>query len=379
MRSLVYALIFFLTLHSTIGLYTNSTFLSQFSTTQELGYIYIASAALSLLALIFGHRIGAAVGNVRLAILAGSAEAIAMILLAISNSQPVLIISFCVSQASIALLFYAFDVFLESYTKNGSTGGVRGTYLTVINSAFLVGPIIGTQILIKYNFEGVYALGACLMLAVLFATVIFLRDFEDPEYAKTKIGSATALLRERPDVVKIILSFAALWMFYIIAIIYAPLYFTQYLGLSTAELGILLAIGLLPFVIVQIPLGKLADAAFGEKEFLVCGFIIMAVTSFLVPYMVPLGFLALAMLVFVGRIGAASAEIMCDTYFFKQVNAENIGVITTYRSMAYLAYVVVPLIIGPAFVAFGYAIAFPVGGVFALIGIVPSLLLKDTK
>jgi MFS family permease len=379
MRSVVYVLIFLLTLHSTLTLYTNSSYLSTVVHPELLGTVYIIAALLSLLVLLYGHRLGAIIGNLRLAICAGLLEVVALLGLTMTDTPWLVVLSFCFTQASIALLFYTFDVFLESYTKNSSTGGVRGVYLTVINAAFLLGPLVGTQLLGTWEYAGVYYLAACVMLLVTLATAVLLHRFEDPHYVQAPAELSLAAFRKKPAIAYITLSFAALSMFYAIWTIYMPLYFLQTLEFSVEVFGYLMLIILIPFVLVQVPLGKLADKAFGEKEFLVIGFALMTVTSFLLPFTVVLGFAALVAIIFIGRIGAASSEVMADAYFFKHVSARNNGAITTYRSMTYVAYIVVPILVGPLFVQYGFALASPIAGIFALCGLLAGSMIKDTK
>jgi MFS family permease len=77
---------------------------------------------------------------------------------------------------------------------------------------------------------------------------------------------------------------------------------------------------LLPFVFVQFPLGRLADKKWGEKEILSLGFIIVAIATGLISFISGGSMILWMTILFITRIGAATIEIMCDTYFFKKVD-----------------------------------------------------------
>lgn len=379
MRFFVYLFIFLITLHSTLALYTNSAFLDGFFGPYGIAIAYTLSAIVTIIALHFANQLATRFGATRLAVFAAVAEAAALVGLATINIPEVLIGCFIAIQALTAILFYVFDVFLESYSKDTATGGVRGAYLTTINAAFLIGPLAGTQAIERFGFDGVYFAGAALVSLVAVGTAITFAHFQDPVYAPPRIGAVISSYKNKPDLALVTLAFLLLWCFYVIAIVHVPIYLTTVVGLSTEQLGYVLALGLIPFVLVQIPLGRLADSAFGEKEFMFSGFFLIAVAGFLVPEVSLYGIIPLIAAIFIGRIGAAAVEVMCDTYFFKHVSAEDSGTIAAYRSMMYVAYAVVPLIMIPVVSTLGYEAAFPVAAAFALGGIPFALALRDTK
>jgi len=379
MRFFVYLFIFFVTLHSTLALYTNSTFLDGFFGPYGIAIAYTLSALVTIVALHFSNRLATAFGATRLAVFAAVAEATALVGLATLTVPELLIGCFIAIQALTAILFYVFDVFLETYSKDSSTGGVRGTYLTVINAAFLIGPLAGTQAIDRFGYDGVYLAGAGIIGLVAIATGIAFAHFQDPVYAPPRVMAVIDSYRKKPDLALVTLSFFLLWCFYVVAIVHVPIYLTSVIGLSTQQLGYVLAIGLIPFVLIQMPLGKLADTSFGEKEFMFAGFFLMAAAGMLVPELALLGIVPLVAAIFIGRLGAAAVEVMCDSFFFKHVSAEDSGTIAAYRSMMYVAYAIVPLIMIPIVSSLGYQASFPIAAAFALGGIPFALAMQDTK
>jgi hypothetical protein len=98
-----------------------------------------------------------------------------------------------------------------------------------------------------------------------------------------------------------------------------------------------------------------------------------------VPELALIGIIPLVAVIFIGRLGAAAVEVMCDSFFFKHVSAEDSGTIAAYRSMMYVAYAIVPLIMIPIVSTLGYQASFPVAAAFALGGIPFALAIRDTK
>src|SRR3972149_2289795 len=100
---------------------------------------------------------------------------------------------------------------------------------------------------------------------------------------------------------------------------------------------------LLPFVIVQYPLGKLADKI-GEKELLNIGIIVMSFATLAIPFLGSANFFLWAGVLFLTRVGAAMVEAMTEIYFFKKINTEDSEVISFFRNTYPVAFIFAPLI-----------------------------------
>jgi MFS family permease len=135
---------------------------------------------------------------------------------------------------------------------------------------------------------------------------------------------------------------------------------------------------LLPFVLIQFPLGWFADKLWGEKELLVIGFIIIAGSTLLIPY-VPNKLFFLGGILFLTRVGASMIEVMSETYFFKKVNEKEPKVLSLYRLMTPVAFILGPISGGLIIHYFGFEPLFAILASLLLIGIILSLRLHDTK
>jgi len=127
-------------------------------------------------------------------------------------------------------------------------------------------------------------------------------------------------------------------------VIYAPIYLHEVIGFSWPQIGILLAIALVPYIIFQWPLGRIADTKVGEKELLSLGFVIMALSTAMMSFITVAHMIIWMILLFLTRVGASMVEIMSETYFFKKIDGQNVNLLGFYRTLRPLAYVLSPVV-----------------------------------
>jgi MFS family permease len=135
---------------------------------------------------------------------------------------------------------------------------------------------------------------------------------------------------------------------------------------------------LIPFVVLEIPLGKLADRN-GEKNALSMGFAIMALSMGLIAIMTDHNPYIWAAVLFLSRVGAATVEVMADTYFFKKVNATKTHLISFSRMARPIAYVVSPIVATILFMAFDMRGLFIFLGFLMLYGLRYTFAIRDVK
>ena len=258
------------------------------------------------------------------------------------------------------------------------TGGIRGTYLTSLNLAWLFSPWLAGIIVEQFSFRMIYLIVALIMIPILFIITSSLKDFKDPDYTTFNMFETIKSISSNKNIKNIITSGFMLQFFYSWMVIYGTIYLNHYVGFDFVTSGIIFSIALIPFVVVQIPLGYLADKKLGEKELLTLGYILMGVSTAIIPLVHNRSILIWTIILFVGRTGAAIVEVMNDTYFFKQVNDKNLSIINFYRLVGSFAYVVAPLI------AVILMMFMPIYGIFYILGLLMifairyTLTIKDT-
>jgi MFS family permease len=169
--------------------------------------------------------------------------------------------------------------------------------------------------------------------------------------------------------------------FYQLAQLYVPLYLHNALGVPWSELGWILAVMLLPFVLLEYPAGAVADVLLGDKRIMVAGFVITGFTFGLIASIGAATPLSLLLIILVlTRVGAALVEAMAEGHFFRRVNEENTATVSVFRMTRPVAALIAP-VLGSALLALaGYGWLFMItGGVFVFVGVLFALHITDVR
>ena len=151
------------------------------------------------------------------------------------------------------------------------------------------------------------------------------------------------------------------------------------MGFGWHKIGIIFSFMLLPFVLVTFPLGNLSDKI-GEKKMLIYGFVINIAAIALMPFIKSPTLYLWAIVLFATRVGAATIEVMNESYFFKVVKEEEADEVAFFRNTQALAYLLAPALAIPVFIftpSFEYI--FFVLVAIMLVGLLITLRLRDVK
>ncbi len=377
----LYMLNFLLGAHVALVVYFNASFLATRGIAEGwLGGLYILGSLLSIPLYYLLPKLLNTLGVYRLLMAVACAEAVLYIGMGYYTYVPAVLAMFITALALSIPLFYGLDILLEAQTKNEEdTGNGRSSFLTVLNVAFVIAPFIAGLILKHYSFGELYALSAFLLIPFIFLLRSSFKNFVDPIYKSFSILPTLTELRRDADlrnifIVQFLIRFFFAWM-----VVYMTVYLHQHIGFSLATIGVIFSVMIIPFVLLEWPLGHYADKRYGEKEFLILGFAILAGASYYLSFITTADFALWMLALFATRVGAAIIEVMNEIYFFKHVDSTDTDTISAFRMISPLAY-----IIGPAtgsillfFMPMQYL--FGILGVIMLIGILASVQLKDTK
>ena len=161
--------------------------------------------------------------------------------------------------------------------------------------------------------------------------------------------------------------------------VYCPIYLNKTMGFGWESIGIILTIMLLPFPLIQYPLGKLADRKYGEKEMMAMGFALMGLATIVLAFVKVPNIALWALILFITRIGAATTEVMMETYFFKTVSPRDSAALGIFRITRPVSYFIAPAIMMVGLVFTSNAYMFAVIGVISLLALYPTLTIKDTN
>lgn len=376
----IYWATFFYSLHYAVVLYIESSYLSTFFSAENVGLIFTGAALISVIIHFniapFLKRVGNYVFIISLVI----AEVASLSLLALAPGKEVVVTAFIMHQVLLNLIFLSLTVFLETYSKNETTGGNRGLFLTILNLAVLIGALIGSRAIDGDSYKNVFIWSAVLVLPIIYLIGSKFKEFRDPHYDSTDVPKTLSRILSDKNLRSVFSIQFILEFFYGVMVIYTPLYLHGTIGLPMSDiLGIIIPVALIPFIVSPYILGNLADKRFGEKEILIIGFVIMGVSTFYLSFITVASVAIWAMALLITRIGATAIETMAESYFFKQVDATDTHIISFFRNLRSLSYLVAPVAASAFITAFSFQYLFACLGIIILLGLRPSLRLTDTR
>jgi MFS family permease len=385
LRHWVYWSGFFLNASLAISAYINSSFFASFVGEERVGLIYTLADVFTVVLALYAHKLVEHLGirEMLTRVLAGSLAALIGLLVFAGFSVSIFFLA--VNLVLAFLLAASLDLYLEHLSENKNTGKIRGWFLTLINLAWLFSPLLASQLNARYGFGAVYAVSALALLPLAYIAFWRLENVPRRSYRhislsrtirdlwRAKVGEPMADLR------RIITIDFLLQFFYATMVVYLPILLHQHLGFSWSQIGVILTIMLVPFVILDLILGRVADDWLGEKELLIAALAIAGVSTLAIPLFGAASLWAWAGLLFATRVGAATVEMMKESYLFKKVNSDDVSAIFLSRSMYPLSYIVAPLA-GTLILTFAPIQAiFAIMGVLVLGGIPLAMKLKDTR
>lgn len=376
---LTYLLGFLFYLHSYLPAYINSSFLEQYINERAVGILFIISSIIAIFGFIYAEKLLVKYGNYKIMFTGVFINFLLTLVLALSDNPLFILPIFVLGQLFLRILLFSLDILLENNTEEIQTGKIRGIFMTLTSIALVISPFIAGVVIENGSYKSVYFLSAIIMLPILVILFSKFRKFNETSYSRSPIRESVAKILEKPDLVRIFSSNLILRTFYAFMVIYSPIYLHERIGFSWEQIGAMFTFMLLPFVLFEIPLGKLADTRFGEKEMLSIGFIITGLSTASIFLIHNNSLVLWAILLFVTRTGASIIEIMTETYFFKKVSPNDSDIIGTYRMVDPVAYIIGP-VIGTLILSItsDARFIFLVTGIILISGLRFSMLLRDT-
>ncbi len=366
----VYAAGLILSFHYAFTIYINSSFLTQYFSTSEVSLLYIYGSILSILGLIASSSIIKRVGNVAF-ITVGLAFEIFMLLGLYQASDPVWIKAFfIVHQALPTILFFSMDLFVEGAIRGEiNTGGIRSLYLTLLNVSFVLSPLITSWIILIFGYRGVYLASAFFCIILVLIVMDFLRTIPTRRLKEINFIDSIRKFLPHKDLDRIFIINFLLQLFFSVMVIYIPLYLYQNIGFGWKTIGLIFTIMLLPFVLFELPLGRLFDRLHTEKDTMIAGFIIMSLSTCSIFFFHSHSIIYWMVTLFCTRVGASFVEVASDYSFFKRVSEQDAGFISLFRMAAPLSYVISPLLVAPLVLILPLQYIFLFLGIVILVGI----------
>lgn len=276
------------------------------------------------------------------------------------------------------LIWVNLDIILEGFSTDNRSGRIRGLYLTITNAGFLLAPFVASKVLERFGFDGIFTVGLIMASCILTLVMVGLRRVNHRFREKITPRQIFRKVEDKPDVLRVFHISFTIEFFYSVMIVYTPLYLLH-LGMRWDDLGIAFTAMLLPFVLLQYPLGLLADRKWGEKEMLIVAILLMGVSSGLLVFVTSSKVWVWAVMLFLTRVGVAAIEVLRDSYFYKRIDAYDVDIIAFFRMARPAANIAAAILTGVALLVFPLWSVFALVALNSFIGLFSALTLEDNE
>ncbi len=375
----IYSASFFFSVGLALAAYVNSSFLNSFFSEKFVGIIYAAGALMTLFFLSEMTPALTRLGNRRLMLSVVTLNIAALFSFTFLQTPVPIALAFIIYMVTNNIIVYCFDVFVEHYSDNSTTGRTRGLYLTIVNAGWVLAPITASIILTNMGFNGIYGLAIGSIALVFLIIYKKLYTYVDRPYARFSFKKTIHSIKDHQPLQSVTVINFLLQFFYAWMVIYSPIYLFQEIGLSWEEIGLVFSIMLTAFVIFQYPLGRYADKKSSEKELLTLGLIIAGLATIAMSIIITDRVIIWAIVFFMSRVGASIIESMSEIHFFKETKNADASVLSIFRDMNPLAYLIAPLSGSLLLVFIPFNYLFLILGVMMLAGTYYSMHLEKNN
>lgn len=379
----LYITSFLLIFHSFLVAYMNSSYLEQFISTAAVGTLYTIGAAISIFIFLFISRVLRKVGNFQLTIGLVILDFISVLGMSYATTLEAAIPLFIIHLISVPLIFFNIDVFIEEMigNKEGVTGSRRGLLLAGASLIGAISPLTSSFLVDEAtsSFSLVYLISALTLIPVFAILICYYKNFSDPAYNEIKLFDAIRFFWQSHNIRFVFLSHFVLQLFFMVMVIYVPIYLTQDIGLTWKEFGIVMFFAQLAYIILEYPIGYIADKYIGEKEMMAFGFLVMALATSWMSFVTGPSVLLWSFVMFMTRVGASFVEATTESYFFKKTTSTDAQIISFFRIIRPFAYVFGALLASFVLLYLPFNMLFIVTALLMIPALFFTLNIEDTK
>ena len=290
------AITFFYTLHLSLPIYILSNYLSTFiMNVKYIGVVFTLSGIFSIYLINSYNKFLRQYHNYKTTLCLIIGDILAVIMMSIVNT-PIYVSIFTILYISIvALLGVSVNLYVQEFSDHEDTGVIRGIFLTISSLALILGLFItnkltfsvwdlSTYVFKHYDYTFVFWIDALLLLPIIYLIRHYYAHVPEPKYRGGNMWLVLKHLRRNVNLKGVFIANLMVAIFVVTMIMYFVNYLTTYGHINIYDyVGILMPIALLPFVFLPYKIGELADRKYGEKEFMIIGLIIMAISLLAIP------------------------------------------------------------------------------------------------
>ena len=351
---MLYAINFFLSFHFYFLLYIQSSFITQFISENLLLYVYGGAALISLLLFLIVPKILERFMDTKIAFYLTVAEVIFCVILATNTSASVIVPVFIMQQGLLPIISFVLDILIDHNSKIENTGRIRGLTFTAANIALVISPFLVGSIVQKLNLPSIYFFSLIMIVPLFILFMPIQNRIAQPVFKKISIKTSLHALwsNKQKGIRQVFMINLILQMFYTWMVIYSPLYLLK-LGFNWSQIGLIFSVMLLPFLILELPLGFLADTSIGHKKILFISTFIMSLSTLAFALCTSPNIILWMLILFMTRVGASGLEMMSESYFFKHIEEQNVYDVSLFRATRPISQLIAPVIASMSILYFG--------------------------
>ena len=367
----MYVLSFLFSLHIALSAYVNSNFLSDIIGEKYVGILYTIASIITLALLSKSSSVLKYFGNKRLSLWLLITNMLSLAGMIISRNPVIIGTSFVIFTSTNTQILFCIDIFIEHFGDKSAVGKNRGLYLTMVSLAWMISPLISSFLITQEGgYKTIYLIAFVATIIIIIGLLLSVKKFKDKTYQKTPFIESYKYLKTNRHMLAITMVNFILQFFYAWMTIYMPLYLHKHIGLPWGQIGIIFTAMLAPFVIFELPIGLFLDKYHkAKKTLLAIGFVIMGASTILISGMTTRNILWWSIILFITRIGASIIETASETYFFMHIKEEETYLLSIFRDMIPVAYIIAPIISTIVFIFFPLKFLFAILGIIVLSGL----------
>lgn len=361
-----------------LSVYILSSFIQELTGLDNIGIFFLIAYGVSFYILLNLHHLIKRHGKSKTLILFLVFKTLALLAMGIYADNMVAVLFSIWFLVSDAVSWVALDIIIEGFSDNKTTGATRGLHITILNVGFMFGPFIAAWTIENFGFNFVFYASALLSLVVLAIIVLKYRNVNHEIKRDLSVLAVLGRMMQRKNLMRIYYASFMLELFYCVMSVYTPIYLLS-LGFSWVDIGKIITIMIIPFILLEIPLGILADKRTGEKEWLVFGLLFLAIATGSMSFVAEPNIYLWMGILFATRIGASIVQVMRDTYFYKKIGPGDVDLIDFFRTTKSASYIFGMIFFSLFLIVFPLKMLFVMLGVIAFTALAPVMRLRDTK
>jgi MFS family permease len=177
---LIYCLVFITTITEAITGYIQSSYLNRFLPLGYIGLFLSLVTIITLFASLGYPRLVRRYSTYRLTIITYFLAILASFVMSAETAPWLILTAFIIRYLSFIFILINMDILLENISDDGCTGLIRTKYLTAMNIAWLISPILMSKIVgINNDYSKIYYIGGLILMPALFLLIYKRRQLID--------------------------------------------------------------------------------------------------------------------------------------------------------------------------------------------------------